>query len=485
MKWIKISTVFIFFALLFLPLVSHFAYGRPADDLPKLKTESGALNTSFAEQAETYFEENLPIKEQVISGINFVKSSLFKSETANVITGKNGYLFYNETTDDYLNIQTMDNREIYSTAKTIALLEEYCRAKDVNFVFAIAPNKNSILPQNMPGNFLPMQQDGNSDRLVKALQQQNVQYADLFSVLQNTENTYLMQDSHWNNYGAYLAFHEITNVLSHPPDEEVLPPPSLDQFHAEKNWQGDLAAMLNQTNCPYDTQVYFNDQDKLADKIRFRIKGAKTRDSGELMQQIMSPAENFSEIATTSRFESANGQAFILRDSFCRSMLPYFAASYKKAVFQKSAAYDAYSRPIEGYSDFIFEIVERNLPSITENQQLIPAPARENFQMQKDYTSDGTNRSTVTYCKDYDAYCEISGEIDADLLEENSSIYVALTNTETGEVSTYEAFPGKKVNQSAETQYKFYLTLDSALSGSYRIAVFADQNLVAVANAQL
>ncbi|MCD7796325.1 MAG: hypothetical protein LUG95_01485 [Clostridiales bacterium] len=202
-----------FFALLLIPTISFFSASENTQQaLPSLVGDDGKINTDFSDECEEYFSENLPVRDSIITINNFIKSNIFKSETSNVITGSDDYLFYSDTANDYLKTDTISDREAYCICKTISLINEYCENNGVEFTFVIAPNKNTVLSNKMPYNFISTDNKSNTEMIQSRLQKLSVNYIELTDIL--NEDLYLKNDSHWNNIGGYRAFEKIIEASS-------------------------------------------------------------------------------------------------------------------------------------------------------------------------------------------------------------------------------------------------------------------------------
>ncbi|MCD7796326.1 MAG: hypothetical protein LUG95_01490 [Clostridiales bacterium] len=231
----------------------------------------------------------------------------------------------------------------------------------------------------------------------------------------------------------------------------------------------------------YSTQYYTDAFKDIAENINIRIRGSTTSDTFELMETIIkNPDENYSEITARSNFDYASEDLFMLRDSFARAMFPYFASVYDKSVFVKSCSYDAYVYPIEDYSNFLFETVERNLTDILETEQKITAPVREAVNIENDVSNDTSNGSSFNFSDEYSDYLYIDGTIDSKMIDANSDIYVVI-NDASGSSVVYEAFPGG-YEESTDT-YQYYLTVDNLESGEY--TAYTVVNSTAVASGEI
>lgn len=86
---------------------------RELSSAPKIKTEDGKINFNFFSDFETYFSEHFAFRQQLVTADGRIKSSILgTSPNSDVIVGKNGWLYYGETVDDFLNINTLSDRAV-------------------------------------------------------------------------------------------------------------------------------------------------------------------------------------------------------------------------------------------------------------------------------------------------------------------------------------------------------------------------------------
>ena len=99
---------------------------------------------------------------------------------------------------------------MFNAVSNIKAMEKYVEGKGKKFVLTIAPNKNTLYPENMPNNYKKVSEKNNLSKLEKVLKKEKINYVDLKSVFKNEDEVlYLKRDSHWNNKGALLAYNSI------------------------------------------------------------------------------------------------------------------------------------------------------------------------------------------------------------------------------------------------------------------------------------
>ena len=129
---------------------------RKLSEFPKIKTDSGKINFQYFDEFETYFSEHFAFRQSLVTLDGYFKSKVLGTSSNNdVIVGKDDWLYYGETVNDFLNIGTLSNRGINNIKNNLEIINDYCNQNNVKFVFMVAPNKNSIYPEYMPSNYRP------------------------------------------------------------------------------------------------------------------------------------------------------------------------------------------------------------------------------------------------------------------------------------------------------------------------------------------
>lgn len=366
---------------------------------PALRDEEGGLNANYLSDLTDYFRDRFFLRQELISLDHLISAKIFGvSGDDSVLLGKNGWLYYADTLEDFTGVNSMTERQIYAAAQNLQLMADYCAQNGRQFLFVIAPNKNSLYPEYM-NDYGVRAEDSNAQRLMELLGKLDVPTADLFSAIrQAEEQLYFTHDSHWNTKGAALGADVInagfgieTNYYS-------------ADFSQAQPHQGDLYAML-----------YPALTDPEADFVY----------GGELSYQFTTSATRPDAIAL--RTESGRtGSLLAYRDSFGNLLFPFLADTYGQALFSRSTTYD-----LTKEADYVLiELVERNLRYLIENLPVMPAPETAIA-----VPADIDGALTVTAAKRGD-YLQFKGQVpEADV----RSCFYVVCNTPCGNTA-YKAF---------------------------------------------
>lgn len=384
---------------------SDSAEKRELSEFPSVTTADGRLNFDFFDEFDTWFSEHFAFRQQFVNADSRVKSTLMgTSPDSDVIVGRDGWLYYGDTANDFLNINTLSKREISNIVHNLRMIDNYCKTSGAEFLFFSAPNKNSIYPENMPFNYVPSDNADNYELLSVELAEDDF-WLDMKSALLSADSSvplYHRTDTHWNNLGAYVGHSAIMAKLG----KEICSAGT--NWYTKNDRQGDLAQMLYPIEKAKDTQIYNDYEYEYTYQGRFR---------------------GLDDITINTTNENAVGELLMFRDSYGEAILPYMAECFNNAEFSRVVPYRL--NDIENKT-VILEIVERNLGNLQKYAPVMTAPIADI----SDITAEIYNGDDVVVKTEKSGeYTHIYGVLPDDFfLCDDNSIFV-----ETGGI-TYEAF---------------------------------------------
>ena len=397
---------------------------------PSLTTQDGSLNVQVLDEVTDYVQDHFALRQRLITANAALESAVFQTSAQDsVLLGREGWLFYRETVEDYLRTDPLTDRELFCAARTLALLTEYAQTRGASLTFTAAPNKASLYPQYLPYVGTPLEGADDIDRLIPLLEAQGVAYADLFAPFRREDQVlYHATDSHWTNWGAALAHDTLMGSLG----GSDWSPWFTQGWHTENTHRGDLYEMLYPTGEMLEGEVVFNRE------FTFRH-----------VRPIRSPEDQ--------RIETENpgkaGNLLMFRDSFGNTLYPFMAEDFGHAVFSRSMPYQMALLDQCGADTVVIELVERNLNYLVESAPIFPAPER----LLSGQPPQGAAAASITAADDGRlAGCirlegTLSGPIDVD-----SPIYIQLG------ALLYEASPAGTGGEG-ESPFTLYVPAGSAL----------------------
>jgi hypothetical protein len=172
-----------------------------------------------------------------------------------VVAGKAGWLYMGKTVvrhgtlEYFRNIRPFTMEELEEWKKLLAHRYQWLEARGIRYLFVIAPNKNTIYPEYMPANIRKVHPYSRMDQLVDYLKKHSsVHLADLRPALLEAKKhrpVYSRTDTHWNDYGAYIAYREIMMHISRYFKQARPMPLSRFKIKIVDSAGGDLAQMLS------------------------------------------------------------------------------------------------------------------------------------------------------------------------------------------------------------------------------------------------
>ena len=303
--------------------------------LPEFMKENH-INDDFGSEFEEWFSKNFAFSDTITDIYTDIKLALFNEGNSQVIVGKDNFLFFADTINDYVGLDRMSDEDIRRTAQVLALLNDQSAEAGAEFLFVCAPNKNSVYGEYMPARYKKSGSLSDLDRLYRELDLLGVHYIDLRDVLRQSDRlTYHKRDTHWNGIGAQIAFGMITAHFGvNMPDygEEVV----------VTDFEGDLDALLYPGKTKYDVNTTRN------------FDG---------MFIFTSAYSNPMDLGITSR-SGATGKLLMFRDSFANALIPYAASSFGEVRMERIIPYNMAQLETYAPDYVIVEIAERNIRNI-------------------------------------------------------------------------------------------------------------------------
>lgn len=304
--------------------------------VPVLMTQEGTLNENVLTEVTEYIADHFAFRRQLVTANAALQTKLLATSPASdVVYGKNDWLYYEKTLQDYQNMTTLTEDQARQAAQTVADMQAYCEARGAAFLFTIAPNKNSVYPHNMPARYLQSDMGNNYSRVTKHFAELGVHYADLMTFLREQDETlYLKDDSHWNNRGAALAHDFLMEQLNRPYTLF-----GAREYRTSDTHRGDLYAMLYPAGTALEAQQQYD----------FTF----TYDT---------PPRNEEDILMKTTSKSGTGHLLLCRDSFGNALHPFLAEDFATATITRAMPYPL--TDVQEGDTVIIEIVERNLGNL-------------------------------------------------------------------------------------------------------------------------
>ena len=308
---------------------------------PALQNRDGSFNRSVLTDVSNYVERRFAFRPLLVSARSLLYEKLLGSSAEpQVLLGREGELFYASTLNDYCGIGLSDG-ELRQIAAHLREIQDALEGQGKTFLFTVAPNKNSLIPEAMPGRFSENLDSSNYRRLLPFLEEAGVNTVDLHRLLAGRTDLYYRSDSHWTAEGAALAADTLLEALGRSSDFTDGP------FAKQGVHTGDLYRMLYPTGKGREAETVY-------------IPG--------FSHETEADPRNGDAVTIRSSSAAGEGSLYCLRDSFGNALYPYLAEAFSTAEFSRSADYS-----LEAFSGIeadtvLLEIVERNLGRLLPGQ---------------------------------------------------------------------------------------------------------------------
>ena len=132
-KWLSYALIGIFLALCLTLSIGMLIVGpsqpgshEQLSEIPLWKNEDGTWNKDYLSQWIDYVGDRFFLRQELISFDRWLTSHVFFTSGENgVILGKNDWLFYADTLNDYTGTAPLTDRELFSIVKNLELMKEY------------------------------------------------------------------------------------------------------------------------------------------------------------------------------------------------------------------------------------------------------------------------------------------------------------------------------------------------------------------------
>jgi alginate O-acetyltransferase complex protein AlgJ len=364
-----------------IPLLSAFNIGVPNDEafrqtenrnkttLQEWNWDKIALKSNFS-QMDNFISDRLAFRYSFVKLSQIIQNQTIENEKR-VIVGKNGWLFlgndYNQTINQYRGIKQLKEKELVNWFSFFENIDAYLANQDIPLYIMIPPDKHRIYPEFLPDH---LSIKGISPYEQILAKNKNLQIIDLFNTLQKRKEKsehllYYKTDSHWNFYGAYLAYQKL--IKSFQKSIEFSPVVLEDK---------DFVSSL--ITSKMDLQVILGTDDVFEDVL---ILPQKQLSSSKLLMKASLTDTVWSDLLANAPVATVNspiilnkekkGRAIVIGDSFMVALSPYINNTFSEIHYIHPQSFDC-----NMFEDLVnelkpdvvlIEFVERELAVMPQN----------------------------------------------------------------------------------------------------------------------
>lgn len=251
----NISIIAIFILLIGLPVITlrwvggdySAAEKRILAPMPTLLQDDGSLNINAQSEIKDWFGDHIGFRDEFVFVNSYIRYNFFhQSPSAQVHIGKDGWFYY--TLDNNLEIAIgaypLSDETLAAILQNHLAVQKKLQAKGIDYVIVLPTSKVSIYPEFMrygsgevcvtPVDIVANYLENNSDLKVVRLKEELLE-------AKQTEQVYYKTDTHWNQYGAYVAYRKIIENMQQWGLCNTAP---IDVDFVDAEYTGEFGAML-------------------------------------------------------------------------------------------------------------------------------------------------------------------------------------------------------------------------------------------------
>lgn len=365
-----ISNLIMIIAFLFVLIVPPVYFEFVKEEIPIDTSENRKLAEkpdfsletidTFAGDYESYYNDNLPFRSIIRNfWTKFNFYVLNESTTNQVLVGKNEgekdstWLFYQENHDgnpikEVQGVYGYTKEEMLQIEDTIDKNTEELDKKDIELYYAFIPNKATLYKEKLPENITLFEEETRLEKLLNHLESKetkNLKYLkkDLEEAKKNGQ-VYFKQDTHWNDFGAFVGFKTISKTIAKDYDINY----NFEVQFPDKDFaKMDLVKMsgINDTLKDITPKVIY------LDDVEFKGMIIETENEIAITECETAPVDK---------------TLMIVGDSFRTAMIPYFAKNYSKVIFLHRCDYGSYMLDAYAPDIIVCQFLERYVDTLAD-----------------------------------------------------------------------------------------------------------------------
>ncbi|EEF59048.1 alginate O-acetyltransferase AlgX-related protein [Pedosphaera parvula] len=359
----QMALIIAFVLFLWLPTLSiffHWDHSRKLNEKRKLAEfpawHAGSNRISnFIIGLDKYYSDHFGFRKQLILFEHAWKRQIYKeSPFPDVLIGKYDWLYYS---GDHMieNCQGSDLfclQELHDWQSLLECRRDWLARQGIHYIFVIPPDKHRIYPEYLPEWIAHLGPTSKLDQFFGYMKtNSSVEVLDLRPALMEAKHsrfTYLRNDTHWNEYGAFVGYQALLQKLScQMPHLKPLSPDCFQLQYSDKPG-GDLATMLGQ-------EQTLHEKEAVSLSPRPPLQLLQISNAPNLLGKYWNP-ERLPVITTNP---SARGNAIVFRDSFSIAWIPYIGHNFNKVTYLWQRELDLPFIQAEKPDVVVDEILER------------------------------------------------------------------------------------------------------------------------------
>lgn len=342
------------FVIAFIIVITLFYIGSIFDFLPdKKSTENRNMRNEIKINYESFFDipenitsyanDHFAFRNFLFFAYSVAKAKIFNSASLpeKVILGKKGWFYeIDKYADaDYRMTNRFHEKDMQLLKSILQKKVSWMQKKGIAFYIMVPPNRNRVYDEFFPERIYKMKNFGHNrldyykKYLLEQMQFEIIDPSDSLQYYKYIHDVYYSTDSHWNMFGAWVAYSTLMNRLKIK--FPCLQPIQLNELNIKDtfNQEGDLAKLLSLENIYRRKEVIVSYKDS-SKKLNYPAE------SSIYMRCINKPNR-----------DSCHLKLMLFRDSYSNYLIPYLNEHFDEIVCVWSY-------------DLIQELIENEKPDI-------------------------------------------------------------------------------------------------------------------------
>jgi alginate O-acetyltransferase complex protein AlgJ len=305
------------------------------------------LDANFPDALNLYIHDHFGLRGWFITLNALLRARMFHTSTTTaVVMGKDGFLFFagDEEVENFMGLRPMPDCDLDSWVKLFQRRASWLASRNIPFVLTIAPDKQSVYPEMMPDSIARSTSKSRADRFIDAIRARTtVPVLDLRALLINEKHnrrTYWRTDTHWNTWGAYVAYRELLTTIN----------------GASPNLAARIGSPIEPSELRQGVRAQACDLNRLLGLATIFPEVSPT------YSPLIAPAPNYDiELKSGGSSNPAQPRLILFRDSFGIALVPFLGPHFSRVYAPNTWTFDPSTVLKERADVVVFEIVERRL----------------------------------------------------------------------------------------------------------------------------
>ncbi|WP_219374915.1 secondary cell wall polysaccharide O-acetyltransferase PatB1 [Bacillus mycoides] len=314
---------------------------RPLAQKPAL-TKEVSLNGSFFKDFETYTNDQLIGRDDLIKNYTLTQIKMGKSLINDIILTDDKWLLKNPA-------WTTKYNEIDQAMPAVNDLSQFLKEQNIEFYFALPPSKTNALSFKLPSHIHTYAQENLNYFLnklpadvkpIKLMEHFKKNYTN-----EEIQSMYFKTDHHWNMDGAFLGYQYIMNTIAQQSSiykgkeikTEDYTRTCAPNTHLVGSFNNQLYQLIDATGeklCYYTPKDGFNFTSVAAKDVNGTVYRTLDELYGVEKQNDTTSyagyyANDYPEIVIENNNAPNDVRALVLKDSFANAIVPHLAQSFK------------------------------------------------------------------------------------------------------------------------------------------------------------